>query len=84
MATNTSRGMLTGKSATRIDDVWAEDANDPTDPRIKTLVQLMRDGASEEIQQLAEAELSNMGYFDGRMTRSRLIQGELFSEEEIL
>jgi hypothetical protein len=83
MATNTDRGTLFGKSVTRIDHVWTEYADEPTDPRIKTLVQLMRDGASEEIQRLAEAELSNRGYFDGRMTRSRLIQGELFSEEEI-
>lgn len=75
--------MLIGKAATRIDDVWVEDASGPTDPRIKTLIQLMCDGASDEVGHLAEAELLNTGYFDGRMTRSRLIQGELFREEEI-
>lgn len=62
MASNTDRGTLLGKAATRIDNVWAEDANEPTDPRIKTLVHLMREGASEEVRQLAEAELLNMGY----------------------
>lgn len=78
MATNTDRGTLFGKAVTRIENVWAEDANDPTDPRIKTLVQLMREGASEEVRQLAEAELFNMGYCGGQdaQTPSELVEME--------
>lgn len=81
MATNTNRGTLLGKAATRIENVWAEDANDPTDPRIKTLVQLMREGASEEVRQLAEAELFNMGYCQGRPSDEDLMQAELWEEQ---
>jgi hypothetical protein len=58
-------------------------ASAATDVRAEVLMQYTGRDSSEDQRQRSHAELIARGYFDGRMTKSRLIQGELFSEEEI-
>jgi hypothetical protein len=58
-------------------------ASAATDPRMEVLMQHTGRDGNEDQRHISHAELFVRGYFDGRMTRSRLIQGELFSEEEM-